>query len=190
MEESVIDEIIDYQYLNSILSSAKNDKDLYQLIVNAPFKQYKIQTTFLFLGIIVLLMVDENDPNIIRRIALSKTDFAKRTLEVTVVPFEKIKIQLNDDHNIISEAIRKNSMQDTTDWKYLFTPALSPENARINQANAGIAYSAVYPLNAQKGGALIYSFYQYKELIDDVQRDFMEKYTAFVDQQLSTDVEA
>lgn len=184
-EEFVIDEIIDYQYLNSLLSNAKTDEELYRLIVDAPFKQYKIQTTFLFLGIIVLLLVDAKNKKVIRRIALSQTDFAERTLDVSVIPFEKIKIRLNDQQNIISAAIREGTMQDTTDWKYLFTPALSPENARINQANAGIAYSAVYPFTAGNGGALIFSFYQYKDLIDDVQKDFMKKYTNFVNEHLS-----
>ena len=133
----------------------------------------------------MLLLVDAKNKKVIRRIALSQTDFAERTLDVSVIPFEKIKIRLNDQQNIISAAIREGTMQDTTDWKYLFTPALSPENARINQANAGIAYSAVYPFTAGNGGALIFSFYQYKDLIDDVQKDFMKKYTNFVNEHLS-----
>ena len=176
---------IDYKALDRVLARAKGDKRLFQAIVDVPFIECKVQTTFLFLGIMVFLLVNKKTGTI-DRITLSNTDLAKRTTDVSMVPFEEIKISLSEYENIIANAIRTGKMEDTTDWKFLFTPAMEPKAARLNQANAGIAYSAVYPLKARGGGALIFSYYQYKELIGDAQRDFMEKYSASVDKRLAS----
>lgn len=174
----------DYPTLDRVLSSAETDGDLFNLIVNSPFEHDKVQTNFLFLGIIVLLQVNKKTGTI-DRIALSNTDFAKRTTDVSAVPFQDIKIRLDEPENIVALAIRSNKVEDTTDWKFLFEPALTPEQARINQANAGIAYSAVYPLKARDGGALIFSYFQYKDMIGDNQHEFMEKYAKLVDEKLA-----
>lgn len=183
MDAGIETQAIDYKELDKILAKASGDKELFHSIVNAPFEQCKVQTTFLFLGIMVLLLVDKKT-GMIERIALSDTDFAKRTTEVSVVPFKKIKIHMNEPENIIATAIRTSKVESTTDWKFLFTPSLTAEQARINQANAGIAYSAVHPLSARDGGALIFSYYQYQDMIGDLQHDFMKKYSDFVDRRL------
>lgn len=169
---------IDVEDLKKRLEEATNDKELFATIVDAPFK-HKVEAAFLFLGIIVFLLVDK-EANTINRIALSDTDLAKNTLKVSAVPFNKIKIPLNHEENIISHAIKAGEPRDTTDWRFLFVPALQPDEARINQASAGIAYSAVYPLKARDGGALIFSYYQYEQEIGLAQRNFMSKYTTLV----------
>ena len=174
---------IDYKGLERSLQKAENDAELFKLIVNSPFDKANVQMAFLFLGIIVLLLVNKKT-GMIDRVALSETDLAKRTTEVSVIPFEKIKISADNADNIIAKAIRSSQMQDTTDWKYLFTPSLTPAQARINQANAGIAYSAVCPLSARDGGALIFSYYQYKELVGEDQQEFMAKYAQLVSDSL------
>ena len=175
---------IDYENMHQMLKNASDETELFELIVNAPFKQYTVQTTFLFLGIIVLLLVNK-ETGTIDRVALSNTDLAKRTTDVSVRPFSEIKIDINDQHNIIAEAIRTGKMMGTNDWEDLFTPSLNGDEARVNQSSAGIAYSAVYPLNIEDGGALIFSYYQYPELIGDAQRDFMDKYSHFVTERLN-----
>lgn len=174
---------IDYKQLDAILSGATDDKDLFQRIVDAPFDRCKVQTTFLFLGIIVLLLVNK-ETGMIERIALSGTDLAKRTLKVTAMPFKENKISLDDSENVIAAAIRSGEMKDTTDWKFLFVPATDARQARASQTNAGITYSAVYPLDARDGGALIFSYFQYRELVGDLQHDFMKKYANFVTDRL------
>ena len=132
---------MDFKVLKQSLLAASNSTELNKRIVNAPF-EYKVATTFLFLGIVVLLKVDEQD-EYINRVALSNTELANNTKEVTSVPFSDIKIPLNDPENIIATAIRTGKSQDTIDWKFLFEPALTPEQARINQASGGIAYSTI-----------------------------------------------
>ena len=104
---------------------------------------------------------------------------------VSYVKFEEIKIPADyHNGNIIAKAIQTGKPQDTTDWKFLFEPALTPEQARINQASAGIAYSAVYPFTARGGGAMIFSYYQYASEIGEPQRKFMSEYIKLVEQKL------
>lgn len=121
----------------------------------------------------------------IDRVALSDTDLARSTTRVSVVPFEEIKIPLEHPENIIATAIRTGEPQDTIDWKFLFEPALTPEQARINQASAGIAYSAVYPLKFNGGAAMIFSYFQYASEIGNEQRNFMEMYSKLVSARLA-----
>jgi hypothetical protein len=170
---------VDYAKLKEILDTATTDTELFKAIVNAPF-QFKIEMTFLFLGIVVLLQVNKATGKI-DRVALSNTELAKNTTDVSYKKFHEIKIPLSDESNIIAKAIQSGESQETDDWQYLFTPALTPEQARINQASGGIAYSAVYPLKSRDGGALIFSYFQYSENIGPPQHQFMEKYTALVD---------
>jgi hypothetical protein len=173
-------EEIDYKALEAILKKCTSDQELFSAIVNSPFTRLKIQTAFMFLGIIVLLLVDKANGTI-NRIALSNTEMANATKEVSVKKFEDIKIPLGHTKNCIARAINTGVPDTTTDWKELFVPALKPAEARLNQANAGIAYSAVYPLEARDGGALIFSYFQYPDQIGPTQADFMGHYSALVD---------
>ncbi|HET6925147.1 MAG TPA: hypothetical protein VFH39_04920, partial [Candidatus Saccharimonadales bacterium] len=167
----------------SYLQSATDDDHLFTKIVNAPFSD-PVPAAFVFLGIVVLLQVNKRTKTI-DRVALSETDLARNTTEVSVVPFHDIAIPLDHYENIIAHAIASGEPQDTTDWKFLFEPALSPEQARINQASAGIAYSCVFPLTARDGGAMIFSYFQYQHDIDSKQMEFMRRYSALVDAALA-----
>lgn len=171
----------DYDAIAKQLAAA-SPQDLYNTIVNTPF-EFPIQTAMLFLGIVVLLVVDK-EKGMINRVALSETELAKNTTEVSMVPFEKIKIPLSDPENIIAQTIRTGEPHDTTDWRYLFTPVLNPEEARLNQASGGISYSAVYPLGHKNGSALIFSYFEYAHNIGGQQREFMERYAALVTKRL------
>ncbi len=165
--------------LKTSLRSASSYTALKKIIVNEPFKQ-RLAVAEMFLGFMVLLIVD-HDKNIVDRVALSATELADNTLAVSVKPFEDIKIPLDDPDNIILKAIKNSKPYDTTDWYYTFTPALTGPQARINQASAGIAYTAIYPLTGfANGGALSFSYYQYGDRIGAEQKDFMTAYTKIV----------
>lgn len=181
MHQGSDDTTIDLSRLEKALSKASSDQELFSQIVNAPFATHKVETALLFLGIVVLLLVNKKTGQI-DRIALSRTELAARTTEVSAKPFKEIKIGLDEPENIIAAAIRSGEMHDTTDWNFLFKPALTAQEARFNQANAGIAYSAVYPFNARDGGALIFSYFQYKDMVGQGQHSFMEAYAKLVNQ--------
>lgn len=165
-----------YEDLQQHLGPKSTRQELYRAIVDSPF-EYKVETALLHLGIVVLLLVDP-ETGLINRIALSNTELAKGTTDISMKRFEDIKIPLNYPDNIIAKAIRTGKPQLTTDWKYLFAPALTPEEARFNQAGGAIACSAVYPLlGVPHGGAMIFSYYQYPEKLGPDQRKFMKSYS-------------
>ncbi len=173
---------MDYSKLDATVKSTSSEAELYEAIVNAPFdsEEERLEAAYLFLGIIVFLKVNKK-AGTIDRIALSKTELAKNTTTVSVKRFKDIKIPVDYQDNIIAKAIQTGQPQETIDWKDLFAPALSAEEARVNQASGGIAYSAVYPLpDVYNGAALIFSYYQYQEEIGDAQHSFMERYSQIV----------
>jgi len=154
-------------------------QELLKAIVDLPF-EHKLETASLDLGIIVLLLADK-EANVIHRVALSNTELAKGTTDISVKRFEDIKIPLDYPDNVIATAIERNEPQMTADWQYLFAPALTPEEARLNQAAGAIACSAVYPLRAAHvSGALIFSYYQYPEKVGAMQQKFMQSYSQIV----------
>jgi len=168
-----------YRNLSDMLADCTTQNELFQAVVNAPFR-YPVEMTRLSLGIIVLLLADKSEGQI-HRIALSSTELAAGTTDVSVKRFEDIKIPLNHPENIIADAIQSGEAQRTTDWQYLFTPALTPDEARLNQAGGAIACSVVHPLrDVGDGAALIFSYYQYPENIGEPQDAFMKQYSAIV----------
>ena len=166
----------------SQLALAKNDKELFRLIVDLPFTD-KLRVTNLDLGIVVFLQVNP-ELQTIDRIALSNTEMAKNTVKISDKPFKEIRIPVDHEVNILSKAIRTGRPQHTVDWEYLFTPALSGESARFNQSAGGIGCSYVYPLKSRHGGAMIFSFYTQIGSIGKEHTDFMHAYAKLVDARL------
>jgi hypothetical protein len=169
--------------LKDILSAPKNDQQLFKAIVNAPFDD-KRRAALLGLGIVVLLLVDKQKRTI-ERVALSDTELAHGTVRMSVKPFKEITIPLGYHGNFIAEAIRSNRYQQTSDWQYLFAPALTAEEARLNQAGGGIGCSFVYPFpEARHGGALIFSYYITLDKIGREHHEFMRGYSRLTSKSL------
>lgn len=164
----------DFASMQTFLNNSKSTDELYQNIVNAPFTN-KLTAAFLGLGIIVFLLKNEQE-GVIDRIALSQTDHAEDSKKHSVKPFHEIKIPLDHTDNIIAKTISQNEPHQTDDWRYLFTPALSLEEARLNQASAGIGCSFVYPLDIEHGGAMIFSYFLPLNDITEEHRNFMKSY--------------
>lgn len=171
-----------FRQLGQLLRAAKNDTELFEAIVNAPFHDI-VRATQIDLGIIVLLLVSKED-RMIDRVSLSNTEPAAGTVRMSERPFHEIRIPLDHPDNAIARAIGTGKPQVVTDWKYLFMPALGPRAARFNQAGGGIECSSVYPLKSRDGGALIFSFYQVHNNIDEAHEKFMQTYAALVDARL------
>ena len=169
--------------LESVLKHS-DKQSLARTIVNAPF-DYRVEMVTMGLGIIVLL-INRPAENQIHRVALSQTELAEGTTRISLKKFEDIKIPTDDPQNIISKAIRDREPQSTQDWKYLFTPALSPEQARLNQAGGGIACSVVCPLYfGSDSGALIFSYYKEVLKIGETEQAFMRAYSQIVQDRLA-----
>jgi hypothetical protein len=172
----------DYAQLAAQLTAAK-PKDVYQTIVSAPFDD-KLTMAYLFLGFICVYMVDE-EMDEIQLMAASGTEEYRLAVENYNFNLTKFRLCFDvDKDNTIVRAIATNKPQGTDDWLTLSRKNKSAEAVRFNQANSGIAYTAIYPFTAKRRGALMYNFYQYAEDITDEQRDFMETYTKLVSEQL------
>jgi hypothetical protein len=172
---------IDFAKLASLLD-ATEDSHLFGQIVNAPFYD-KLMAAFLGLGVVVFLLNNPTDGTI-DRVSLSSTEHAEGAKKRSAKPFHEIKIPVDATDNIIAKAIRTREPQQTDDWQYLFTPELTHEEARLNQASAGISCSFVWPLNARDGGALIFSYFIHLEEITDEHLEFMRQYADTVSAKL------
>lgn len=179
--DSLQDSAALYEKMADQFKAATNESNLRNAIVNAAFDD-PTKATSLSLGVTVLLVVDSKNMTI-NRVALSDTDSAKGAVRMSAKPFTEIKIPLNHEENIIAKAIKTQEFQMTSDWADMFVPALTPVQARFNQAGAGIGCSVVYPVNNET--AMIFSFYTQPEKIGGRHYKFMEKYTSLVAEYLT-----
>jgi hypothetical protein len=175
---NAVDAGIYQEELKSRLKAVKGRKELYQTVVDAPFHN-KAMAARLGLGITVLLLVNQAESTI-DRVALARTELAQGSVDMSAKPFKDIKIPVKDRDNFIAIAIRRKHYMITSDWKFLFVPALTAQQARFNQAGGGIACSVIYPFDIKPGGAMIFSYYEPVERIGDSHHKFMRDYIRLV----------
>ena len=174
-------------YINATVNTLKNSQPhlLNERIVNAPFED-KLISVKLGLGVVVLLVVNTST-NTIDRIELSNTELAKGAVEVSAKRFHEIKIPVDDKENAIALSVRTGELQIVDDWKYLFTPELNEDEARMNQAGAAIGCSLVQSFKGNNiSGALICSFFQEPTLIAEHHKKFIKAYAHAVGEALDT----
>lgn len=158
------------------IQQAASGGELFDAIVNAPFHG-KLQATYLGLGIIVLLIRNE-ETGTLDRMALSRTDRAESVEEISVKKFDEIRIPLDASENALIQAIDRDDFKIVSDWKYLFIPALSSQEARLNQAGAAIDCSVIYPLSGyDRGGAMIFSYFEPLSKLTNNHHRFMRTYS-------------
>jgi hypothetical protein len=171
--------IIDFSALQQALDSADSVPALYQAVVDAPFEQ-KLAAAYLFLGFMVLFMVPPGK-KVIKLGAASDNEYYK--MSVSGYSFDPTKFQLpltkNSTNDIVQTAIT-GKPRETTDWRTLRRKWADPEQTSLNQANSGIAYSILYPVDAGNGGVLMFCYYQYVGGAGPAQTKFMGEYTALV----------
>ncbi|MDB5166645.1 MAG: hypothetical protein JWM37_717 [Candidatus Saccharibacteria bacterium] len=170
---------VDFQKLEHSLATA-SEGDLHKAIVNTPFTE-TVQMALLRLGITVLLLVNEENQTL-DRIALSDTEMAKGSTRYSMKRFNDIRIPMSSPENILVKAVRTGEPEFVSDWSHMFVPELTPSQARLNQASAGIGTSAIYPF---RNGAMIFSFFSEPGAITDAHRDFMRRYIDLVTKYLS-----
>jgi|GEM_PF-771672 len=172
-----------FKSLSDRLKDANDEKSLKSAVVNAPF-QSPATSVAIGLGIVVLL-VESPDKKTLNRVALSNTEQAHGATKTSVKRFSDIKIPMKDENNILVKALHTGDWQQTSDWTDLFTPALTSEEAKFNQAGAGIGCSIVYPISTKAGkGALIFSYFIHPSEITKRHHTFMKKYSRMVTKSL------
>ena len=173
---------MDYAAITHSLDDIQKPDALFQAIVDTPFTD-KLHATELSLGIVVLLLVNQKDQTL-DRIALSNTEMAQDAVAISAKPFHDIRIPLTATGNALIKAIRSHQTQYTEDWAAMFIPELTPEEARFNQAGAGIASSVMQPLmnfdGSEAFGALIFSYFEPVSSLTDTHYAFMRIYAETV----------
>ena len=169
--------------LRTMLAHAKNETELFYTIVNGPFLA-KTKSMPLGLGHTVMVLVN-NQNQTVDRVALSNTESAVGAVNFSVKAFNDIKIPLSTKNNLLVKAIETNKPQETEDWNDTFTPVLTPEEARFNQAGAGAGCTIIYPFKARSGGAMSFSYVIPLRDIHKQHHKFMKTYTELVDHALS-----
>jgi hypothetical protein len=168
-----------YDKASKIFAEVTNLAKLYDKVVDLPFED-KARVTMLSMGHMIFCLVNKKNQTI-DRVALSNTDSAKGAVNFSVLPFKAIKIPLSNRDNYIGIAIRTKKVMATSDWYYTFTPVLTADQARMNQAGGAIGCSVIYPLlGVGDGAALVFSFYEPLNRIGEMQHHFMEKYSKVV----------
>ena len=139
-----------------------------------------LELGYLELGyrVVVLALLDESGKNV-KRVALSQTEEAKKTREVSEVPFEDIVIPMTAKNNLCVKAITDNYPQVTHYFPDILTPPLSKENALESQHNAGIKTSMVYPLVVRGNviGVMIFSMIKNEDEVTMEERVLIQYFT-------------
>ena len=169
---------INYELIATQLST--RGKNAYHTVVNAPFAD-KLGMAWIFLGFICLFLQNHDD-ELIHLMAASDTDYYRLSVEQYNFDLSAYALDpITDSKNTIVRAIASGDQQQTIDWVTMQREQANPEAVRLNQANSGIAYSAVYPLRAKTvRGALLFNFYQYRDRLGEASTLFMLRYTDLV----------
>lgn len=116
--------------------------------------------------VIVLSLLD-NKNNILKRIAISKTEAANKFLQASPIPFKDIIIPLDATGNILVKAIQKKSMHWSTEVADVLYPALPKEWVSKFQKELGIKTTLAFPVLAKDKvlGAMIFSLNKDKSKI-------------------------
>jgi hypothetical protein len=177
---------VPYEQLQEALSAAKDRAELYQVIATAPFT-HKVEMALLFLGFISFFILDDTKQTV-RLVAVSDTEYYQMSVQGYNFDLASYVVPLDDSKNSIAKAIKTGKPQSTTDWGVLGRTR-AEDAARFNQANSGIAYTAVYPFSGKLRGALMYNYYQYQDAIGPQQHEFMKRYTIMVSSALDKNYE-
>jgi signal transduction histidine kinase len=125
--------------------------------------------------------VDEKS-GVLKRVALSQTKEAQEAQLASAVPFHQIEIPLHASDNLLIKTLQTKEPQITHDWPELFTPVLTPDEARANQHASGIQTSLLYPVTV-KGkaiGAVIFSMVKHEAEISEDERDLIAGFSDII----------
>jgi signal transduction histidine kinase len=129
----------------------------------------------------VLALVDEKSKSL-KRVSLSQTVEARKTREVSDVPFDSIVTPLSAKENLCIKAMLENKPQITHYFPDILTPPVSVENALESQRNAHIETSLVYPLSVRNKtiGVMIFSLSKDEKEISDDEKTLIAHLTDLV----------
>jgi len=170
---------MNFRELRRVLEESRSNKDVYQAIVDKPFSQ-TVAAAELFLGFMCVFIGNPKKKQV-KLMSSSDNDFYHQSIQGYNFDSKNYHLSyLSDSDNDIVKAILTGKPQFSDDWKSYTRRTSDPEQARLNQANGGIAVNAVYPLDIENGGALLFCFFNYQDSLGSAQKQFMKKYSHLV----------
>jgi hypothetical protein len=173
-----------YKEIEQALLAAKTDQaTLYKAVVEEPFRHDRAMA-LLFLGFISFFVVDAEQEQVVVA-GVTHNDYYKQSVANYDFKPSDYKLPMTSKDNSVIQAITTGQPVSSDNWDTFRRPDIEEGVARLNQADSGIGYSVVYPVEGKVKGALMFNFYQFPEAIGDAQEGFMQKYTELVSQALS-----
>lgn len=128
-------------------ASAPINATMFQTLDLDTLKQHIADSIPKFLGYqTAVLGIIDPERKVLKRVAVSDTEHAKKALRSLEVPFSNIEIKLSDKDNFCIQAIDSNKILNTNDLYNVLRPAISRENATIVQNAMGTKTTLVYPI--------------------------------------------
>ena len=131
--------------------------------------------------VIVLTLLDE-EKKVLKRIAISETESAKKFLKASPIPFQNIEIPLTSNENLSVKAIQDKQIKVTDKVADVLYPALTREWVEDFQKQLGIKTSIVFPVTAKEKvlGALIFSLNKERSLMKPEEWTILESFVGSV----------
>lgn len=172
-----------YKEIEQALQAAETDQaTLYRAVADEPFRHSRAMA-LLFLGFISFFVVDAEQGQVAAA-GVTDNDYYRQSVANYDFQLSDYKLPLTDKSNSVVEAITTGKPVSSDNWDTFRRPDVEAGVARLNQADGGIGYSVVYPLQGKTKGALMFNFYQFPESIGAAQEGFMRKYTELVSEAL------
>lgn len=126
----------------------------------------------------VLALINEKK-NRLERVAISQTIGGEAALKSLEIPFNKIIIPMDDQHNICIKAIKDNKQYISDDLYQVLRPVVSEKNARLVQKTMGTKISVVTPLKAHEKiiGIFIVSISKQKKDLSDFEKEMIMRFS-------------
>lgn len=132
--------------LNKIILESLDFEDVVQKISDSIPNELEFAT-----GVVSII---NNEKKTIKRVAASRTKEAIEAIKAIEkdmkVPFKEIEISLDDQNNLMAEAIRQHKGLITTDSYDVLGPVLSRDQSRTVQNIMGTKTTFVYPIYGSK----------------------------------------
>ena len=162
--------------IDEIILSTTDIKTLSEKIANVMLEELD----YLKFGyiIIVLSLLDRSKKKL-KRVSISKTEFAEKALINSPLPFEKITFDMNDKENLPVKALLENVPYVTDDLSDMLYPAIERDLVRNVQKKLGVLTSVTFPIYSKSSplGTLIFSMNKKEELITDFEKQILIGFT-------------
>lgn len=129
----------------------------------------------------VLALIDE-EKQLLKRVAMSRTPTGLKAKQVLPIPYEKIEVPLTAEQNIAVQVVKTGQKKITHDLYDVFVPALDRPTSLKIQETVQVKSSLIYPLKARGKtiGVMIVSIARLESQLSTYEKETIENLIDFV----------